>query len=231
MYNGGLKMARILLREKVISMRSDGASLTEIGEKLPIPKSTIRYWCRNIILSNEQQKRLFTKQKLAGLYAAERIRKKRIELTKQLFNTGIKEIGKISGRELFLIGTALYWAEGYRKGDGEFGFTNSDPKMIKVIIRWLEEQCEINRDRVHLRLCINAIHKKRVKEINDFWSRATRIPLSQFSKPTLINCKNTKIYNESSNYFGTLRIKVYKSTNLKRKVMGWIEGVILNSVN
>lgn len=221
-------MANTLLRDRVRLLRSRGASLNELAQRLKVPKSTVRFWCRDIVLSKEQQKRLFRRQQLSGVLAAEKIRQKRLLITKQLLREGAFEIGKISPRELMLIGAALYWAEGYRKGDGEFGFTNSDPKMIRFIIRWLNEACRVNKKDIKLRVCINAMHKNRIKDIHEFWSTTTGISALQFSRPTLIHTVNKKVYLDTNNYFGTLRVKVRHSTNLRRKIMGWIEGIAKN---
>lgn len=218
-------MADTLLRDKARVLRSRGASLNEITHRLKVPKSTVRYWCRDIELSDAQQQQIFHKQKLGGIKAAELMRRQRLLRTRQLVNQGKKEIGRLSPRELLLIGAALYWAEGYRKGDGEFGFTNSDPSMVKFMVRWLKEACGVQKDRIHLRLCLNAAHRPRVDEIEKFWAEVTRIPRSQFSKPTLIRARHKKQYLNPSAYFGMLRIKVRQSTNFRRKIVGWIEGI------
>ena len=218
-------MANVLVRDKARLLRSDGASLDEIVLQLQVPKSTVRYWCRDIVLSQSQQRRIFEKQKMSGKEAAERVRQKRIVLIERLRKEGAKQIGRLSAKELLLAGTALYWAEGYRKGDGEFGFTNSDPTMIRFIIRWLKECCKVEADRIHARICINAIHKNRMKEVKEFWIEATGLPEDQFSKPTFINVVSKKRYWNSNQYFGTLRVKVRRSTDLRRMVMGWIEGL------
>ena len=43
---------------------------------------------------------------------------------------------------------------------------------------------------------------------------------------TIVIIPLTKImHNIADSYFGTLRIKVRKSKNLKRKIMGWIDGM------
>lgn len=222
-------MARILLRDKARVLRSHGASLNEIAHRFPVPKSTIRYWCRDILLSSQQQQRLFRKQKLGGIFAAEKIRQKRIQITGALRIEGIREVGKMLPRELLLVGAALYWAEGYRKGDGEFGFTNSDSEMVRLIIRWLVESCGIAKKDIHLRVCINVAHKGRLTRIHSFWSQSTGIPQNQFSSPTLIRVTSKKHYLNNDAYFGTLRIKVRRSTNLRRRIMGWISGLASNS--
>ncbi len=218
-------MARTLLRDKVRNLRLKGKSLNEITGLLKVPKSTVRFWCRDISLTKAQRQRLSKKQRIGGILAAEKLRNERIKLTKHLFDEGIRETGTLSKRELFLVGVALYWAEGYQKGDGEFGFTNANPKMIVLIISWLQRACGVNREKIHLKICINSVHRHRLKEIRRFWSKITDIPTYQFDKPTLIKLNNKKLYQNSSEYFGTLRIKIYQSTNLKRKIMGWIEGL------
>ena len=218
-------MANTLARDKARMLRSDGASLNEIVSRLRVPKSTVRYWCRDILLTHSQQRRIFEKQRISGIEAAEKVRQRRIGLIKRFRKEGIKQIGKVSKRDLLLVGIALYWAEGYRKGDGEFGFTNSDPKMIRLIIRWLKECCKVEADRIHARICINAVHGSRMKEVKGFWIDVTGLPEDQFSKPTFINVASKKHYWNSDQYFGTLRVKVRRSTDLRRRVMGWIEGL------
>lgn len=222
-------MANTILCEKARVLRVQGMSLNEIRDTLKIPKSTARYWCRDISMPDSLKERLMKKQKIGGLIAAEKLRKKRIEETERLLNEGIKDIGQLAPRELFLVGLALYWAEGYRKGNEEFGFTNSDPRMVQFMIRWLQEVCDIPKERIRLRICINAMHKKRLHAIQQFWYEHTEIPLTQFSKPTLIKINNKKKYLNSSQYFGTLRIKVLKGTAFRRKVMGWLEGIARES--
>lgn len=214
-----------ILKDKTRKMRSRGASFNAITAALNLPKSTIRYWCRNIILSEYQQQKLHARQKLGGIRAAEKRRRVRITLTKNLLKEGKNEIGNATKKEKLIAGAALYWAEGYRKGDGEFGFTNSDPQMIKFIIRWLQKICGVGKERIFLRVCINAIHENRIKSITEFWSKTTGIPSTQFTRPTFINVKTRKSYANQKEYFGTLRVKVRNSTNLRRKIMGWIQGL------
>ena len=218
-------MAHTLIRDNARVLRKRGKSLNEITKQLGVPKSTVRHWCRDIVLTESQQKHLFGKQKMGAIMSAERLRDKRIAVTKQLVKEGRDEIGSINLRELKLIGSALYWAEGYRKGDGEFGFTNSDPAMIVLILKWLVDVCDIDPERIHIRICINTSHQKRILEIKKYWIKVTHLPASQFSNPTLIKVISKNAYINSSEYFGTLRVKVRKSTNLRRKILGWIDGV------
>ena len=218
-------MTHIFLRDRVRMLRKKGKSLNEITRSINVPKSTVRYWCRNIILSQIQQKRLISIQRMGGARAAEAIRARRIKLTERLFKEGVSEIRNLTRRERFLIGIALYWAEGYRKGNQEFGFTNSDPQMVRFLIRWLTYSCGIDKKRVYARICINASYQNHLKEISYFWRRITKFDQSQFSNPTFIRVANQKKYLDKSGYHGLLRVKVRRSTNFRRKIMGWIAGI------
>jgi len=223
-------MVRFIEKNKALKLRKKGRSINEIAGKLNIAKSTVSSWCRNIPLGPEQIQRLAKRQE-SGSYKGrikflERIRKKRIKEVALLRKQGIKEIGKLNKRDLFIGGVAMYWSEGYTYSSGDqVGFTNSDPKMILFILKWFKEICKIPIDRLTLQVKINKIHKNRIKEVENYWSRLTNFSLSQFNKTVLIKSKTKKIYPNSSVHYGTLRVTVRQGTRLRRKIAGWIEGL------
>jgi len=224
-------MARIKKKILAQELRRKGLSINEIAEKLRMQKSgSISKWCCNIILTPEQIERLAKKQK-SGSYKGrmkflETIRKTRMKEVALLRKQGLREIGSLDRRDLFISGIAMYWSEGYTAPSNyDVGFTNSDPKMILFMLEWFKNCCKISIDRFSLRVGINKIHKKRVKEVEKYWSDLTEIPLSQFNKPSLKKTETKKIYENYNEHFGTLRIKVRKGTRLRRKIDGWIEGI------
>jgi len=223
-------MARIIKKNKALKLRKRGKSINEIAAKLNIAKSTVGSWCRNIQLGPEQIERLAKRQE-SGSYKGrmkflERVRKERIKEVALLRKQGIKEIGKLSKRDLFIGGVAMYWSEGYTYSGGEqVGFTNSDPKMILLMLRWLKEICKVSDDNISLQVKINKIHKDRIKEVESYWSNLTKIPVGQFNKTVLIKSKTKKIYPNSNAHYGTLRVTVRQGTRLRRKITGWIEGL------
>jgi len=156
----------------------------------------------------------------------ERLRRQRIEEVKKLRKEGLKEFGKLNRRDLFVAGIAMYWSEGYTySGGDQVGFTNSDPRMILLMLQWFKEICQISSNRIALQVKINKIHKERVKEIENYWFKLTKIPLQQFNKTVLIKSNIRKVYLNPDNYYGTLRIIVHRGTQLRRKINGWIEGL------
>ncbi|MBI2038561.1 MAG: helix-turn-helix domain-containing protein, partial [Candidatus Nealsonbacteria bacterium] len=109
-------MAKTLKREKALELRKKGKSIKEISRALNVAKSTVSAWCRDIILGRKQIEGLIKKQR-SGSYRgrmiiAEKFRRIRIEEEKLLRIRGLREIGKLTKRELFITGIGMYWSEG-----------------------------------------------------------------------------------------------------------------------
>jgi len=212
-------------------LRKQGLSISEIAEKLDMRRSgTISMWCRDISLTPRQIERLIKKQKSGSAKGAQKLKQKRLEEVKMLKERGLREIGEINGRDLFIAGLAIYWSEGYTyEGGDQVGFTNSDPKMILLMLEWFEKICEVSKERFKLAVRINQNHKHKTREVESYWSNLTGIPLSQFNKTVLIKSKSKKVYPNSKNYFGTPRITIRRSSHLRRKINGWIGGLAKRS--
>ena len=225
-------MARIKEKNKVLKLRQKGRSINEIVKKLDIPKSTVSQWCRDIQLTQEQIERLSKRQE-SGSYKGrmkflERIRRERIEEIAKLRKEGLKEIGNLNRRDIFIAGVAMYWSEGYTyPGGDQVGFTNSDPKMILFMLKWLREICKISVEKLSFQIKINKLHKNRIRDVENYWSKLTEVPLSQFNKTILIKSNIKKIYPNPNVHYGTLRIVVRQGTKLRRKIHGWIEGLAI----
>lgn len=222
------------LKDKAIKFRKNGLTYSQILEKVPVAKSTLSLWLRDVGLS-KHQKQLVTKKRIAGSKKGAQARKNtRILMTKDIKTRSLSEIAKLNKRDLFLIGVALYWAEGhkektYRIGSGVH-FTNMDHKMIKFFLEWLEVICQVSKNDLIFGLYLHSSHKGRIKEIIKFWSKVTGSPSSSFTRIYLKqgNLK-TKRKNIDKNYFGTLRVSVRRSSKLNRKIAGWIDGLINNT--
>ncbi|HEY4503685.1 MAG TPA: hypothetical protein VJJ28_01065 [Candidatus Paceibacterota bacterium] len=127
-------------------------------------------------------------------------------------------------RDLLVIGIGLYWAEGSKKEDGSgFSFINSDHLMIKLMYDWLIKIMSIKKKQLIINLVINITHKDRERKILNFWSNLLDFPLGDFGNTTFIKTSHYRIYNNHSDYFGMLRIKVKSSSWLRRRILGMIK--------
>lgn len=218
------------LKNKALALRKKGLTYSEILKQVPVAKSTLSLWLKDVGLSKPQKQKITKKRLEAGKRGGEAKRRQRIEKTKKIQEKAIKDVGTISQREFWLMGTMLYWAEGskekrYRTG-GLMDFSNSDPEMIKFYILWLTEILKVSRDRLRFGIYIHENSRNKVKDVVKFWARTTGFSENKFDyiyfkkhNPKTIR-KNTGV-----SYYGTLRVRVSKSTDLCRKVMGWVRGV------
>jgi len=225
-------MANITKKLLAQELRRKGYSISEIAKKLKMHKSgTIGKWCRDIPLTSEQIERLAKKQE-SGSYkgrmiAVEKLRKDRMKEVKLMRKEGLREIGNLNKRDLFISGVGMYWSEGETyPGSDRLSFTNSDPRMILFMLKWFKEICKVPDNKFSLQVKINKIHKSRAREVEKYWSKLTGIPLTQFNKTVLIKSKTKKVYPNLDTHYGTLRIVVRQGTQLRRKINGWIEGLM-----
>lgn len=216
-------------KDKAIKLRKKGFSLNEISKKLNKNKSTVAHWCKDIQLNNKQIERLRTKSiesgKKSGIKISETAKEKRLYLDNKYSNIGKKDLIRTNRKELFYLGLGLYWGEGYKKGNYEFGFTNSDPNIIRLFMKWVKEIYSVNQNDFILRVSINNLYRKSNSEIINYWSKVTKTSLDQFTKTSFIKTDLKRKYLTKNAYYGTLRIKVRNGSNLKRRVLGSIKNI------
>ncbi len=218
-----------LIREQARRLRTSGGSLHEIAKKLSQSKSTVSYWCRDIELTDSQLLVLSEKQRDAGrigrMIAAQQKHNQRIIATQMQCARGRDDVGVLSERDIFILGLALYWGEGYKRGNEECGITNTDPNIILSFIVWVHAVYGIQKDDLILRVSVNESHKDRTHQIEQYWSQLTGISKLQFTRTSLIKTPRKKTYSDSNSYVGTLRVKVRRATALRRRILGSIEEV------
>lgn len=214
--------------EKAIALRKKGISIKKIAKLLGVSVSIIAVWSRDVELTEEQKEKL-KRRKVRVRHLRRLARQSHLEKVsrvKKLLKDANAEIKHLSDQELFLTGLALYWAEGFKSvKEGRLGFCNSDPRMIKFIIKWFEKALKIKRENFILRTEFNETHKDRTEDIKNFWSKLTNMPLNQFEKPFYHRSTWLRDYTNRGDYYGVLRVRVRKSSELLNKTRGWISGL------
>lgn len=223
-------MTKPYIKEKALLLRKRGLSIKDIASDLGVSKSTASVWCRDIEMSPAAIKRIANngnaKATEALLKYSEQKRASRKLNEQKSSLVGAKKLGTLSNRDIYCLGLGLYWGEGYKAGNQEFGFTNSDPWMILFYVKWLETTFNIDATNLILRVSINHTHKERISEVESYWSNLLGIPFSQFTKSSLIKSKSKKVYLNKDAHMGTLRIKVRRGTSLRREVLGAIRSIV-----
>lgn len=220
-------MAKFEKRIKAHRLRKSGRSILFISKKLKVSKSTVSIWCRTLKLTPKQKEHLLRNAIKAGfkgrLIGAEMNKRKKQERIDFYKKSSKKEIGRISRRDFLIAGIALYWGEGSKKS--KLSFINSDPTMIKFMFRWFQKIILVRKEEFIPRIFINAIHKPRINKVFRFWSSLLKLPIKQFGSPIFLKKKPKKIYENYDSYYGVLALEIRKSTNLKYRMLGFIEAL------
>jgi len=218
------------LKQKAILLRKKGFSYSEILKVIPVAKSTLSLWLRSEKLSNIQKQRFTEKKYNSALQGGAAKRKKRILITRNIINKSKNEIKRIDQDSFKIIGSVLYWCEGAKQKENNVSqgvvFSNSDPKMIKLFIKWLHECLDISNDDIATEIYIHETKLNKIDKIRDYWTSVVGFPKNNINKIYIKRGKlKTLRKNTGENYFGLLRVKVRNSTSLNRRVSGWIEGI------
>lgn len=158
---------------------------------------------------------------MRGATKKREIRLKQLELIKEAVR---KDFKKLDTHNLWLAGVMLYWAEGSKEKSHNIGqqtiFNNSDPKMIKLFVKWLKEIIGVSQEDLIFEIYIHKTGD--VKKALDWWSNVVSCEKEKFKvyfKRHQIKRTNRK--NTGENYHGSLRVKVRKSSLLNRKIAAW----------
>lgn len=204
--------------QKAVELRRNGWSYKEIQKNVKVAKSTLSYWLKDIPLSDDHRKRLYTKKISILTYGSQSQRERRKREIDGIKKAARKDVTLPLSKQTYrLLGAALYWAEG-SKGRG-FEITNSDPQLILFMVKWLENIFGIQPST--LKASLNMYDQQKESDIKKFWSELTNIPLDNFGK-SYIKPPN-KGYKKNTLYYGTIKIRVPKSVDLTYCVLGWIE--------
>lgn len=205
-------------------MRQQGFSYDEILKSgVKVSQSTISRWCHDIALTETQKRRLLEKKHqtslIKSLVARATESKARADKWAQ---EQVKKFKKLFDGEKLLpiIGAALYWAEGAKiTGYKSFEFTNTDPKMIRIMMRFLREVMCVPENKL---LVIVRIGKEgNLEKARCFWSKVTKLPFDNFRGPELLTLtENSKSLIKYPH--GMCRIFIH-DVDMARKVASLIE--------
>ena len=211
-------------KELVQSLRQEGLSYREILGRVsfPLARSTISHWCRDITLTPEQLDRLdrlYQEGKYRGrLLGSKATQHHRAQEVEEIRARARAEVPRRRGNNLWLAGLMLYWGEGSKTEDP--GLSNSDPEMVRFMMRWFRETCRVPERKFKAYLHLHSGQDE--ASMKTFWAEVTELPLFQFGK-SYVKREGTG-HRKNILYNGTIRIDIY-SRDLLYTILGWIEGI------
>jgi len=221
------------LHARARQLRALGQDYEEIAAALSVAKSSVSLWVRDLprvtrFSTAEGKER--SAEGTRRYWAARRLAKEADRATARA--TAASEIGALTHRELVIAGAIAYWCEGSKNKPGPWNdhvaFTNSDPALIWLFLRFLEATGTPRED-VSFRIYIH--ESADVESAQQFWLGATGASPDQFRTPTLKrhNPKTVR-KNIGEGYYGCLRVDVRRSSGLYHKIEGWAGGILTATV-
>lgn len=218
--------------QAALALRLEGKTYGEIRRNFKIPKSTLSNWFSTLELDERIKKILESKRKNGYLKLIEfnkvrtkRIRKENEDIRKEYES----QVGKLSKRELSIIGAALYWGEGYKNFNLKSGaypyicLANSDPVMIRVFVAFLERVLKISKERIKCPVMIypNTNPQKAIR----YWHSITQIPVENFRTQITVSRASQGKRPWNLLPYGTLQLRVSKRQEFF-KIRGLIDGIV-----
>lgn len=216
---------------KAIELRMAGKSYNEIARDLGIGKSLLSYWLKDLQLPSEAKKILEEKSNYAKEKFQDYNRQKHERVQKenaQIRGDSVERVKILRSYELLLLGAALYWAEGYKRHAGKrptayLSFSNSDPDMIKLFMRFTREILKVSEEKVkpsiHLYPGIDKI------EAIAYWSNIMNIPRKKFRASFMVSRASQGKRPKNLLPYGTLDLRI-QSRQKFFEVMGLIDGLV-----
>ena len=181
-------------------LRRRGFSLNEIKQNVPAGYGTIFRYIKGVKIDPKYKRVWFGKR------GGSRKRKKLAEIKASL--KARKLITSLSYEEKAIFLSALYWAEGNKR---EFGFTNTDPDMIRIFVQGLEEIFDVPKDQI--RVSIRTYEDLDKERCLDFWSKIVGIPKDRF-----VNVNILKGKKQGKLRYGMCRIRITKGANMLKYI-------------
>jgi hypothetical protein len=182
---------------------------------IPVKKSTLATWCREVELTEEQIAALKLRRPPIPGVPRDTQRKRRREIELIRAQAALKAIHLLQ-EPLWTAGVSLYWGEGF-KTQSTLGMANADPHALRLFIRWADAYLPpLNGYRARLNL-----HADNDEEAaRQWWSEQIDLPLGDFTK-TFIKPDGT---GHRKNYlpYGVCLVSKRRSADAFHTAMAWV---------
>lgn len=196
------------LYNKAILLRSKGFSQNEIRRRIPIAHGTVSRWCRDVILTQKQKERLIRKRNNNPFIRY--LKQQAFQSRKEARIWAKEQVSKIlfdENKSLLIAGAMLYWAEGSKlESRNGIEFTNTDPKIITLMMRFFREMLSVPEDK--FKIIIRISDRGDEEKAKTYWSKVTNVSRRNFRRSEKLkltpNSKSLRRYP-----YGMCRIYIY----------------------
>ena len=223
-------MKDVVLREKAATLRREGYSYSYISQKLALSKSTLSGWLAKVPYTPNKE----TLDKIGNSRAASGLAKHKMKLASFVLASqqARKDIGRLSDRDVFMLGIGMYTGEGTKDGNS-IRLVNANPDIIRFAICWFQRACALKPGNFRVRL--HLYPDTDASESLSFWSNALHLPKSQFYPPCIDLRQDKRRMKKGKLPYGTAHLSIKSNGKkafgvaLARRINAWIELVLKNA--
>ncbi|QQG38199.1 MAG: helix-turn-helix domain-containing protein [Candidatus Kaiserbacteria bacterium] len=198
-------MTRFLERERAKSLRAEGKSYSEIKAILGVSKSTLSEWLHDQPLSDKRMRELRDSNPRRIENFRRTMQKKREFRLQTAYEQAKYDIGPLSKRDLSIAGFYLYWGEGIKAQRGTIGVANTDPAIIRAVLKWMGS---FGIDKKAIRVRLHLYSDMNEKKETAYWSKMLEIGTDKFRKPYIKKSALTGLTYKSGHGHGTCNLIV-----------------------
>jgi len=199
------------LREKAIQLRlGQELSYAEIRSRLGVPKSTLCYWLRELPLSKERilelRRQGWQKSEAKIEIFRATMREKREQKCQEIYSEQKKKMQLLSKDSFFTAGLMLYLSEGNKMDYSQIALANTDCRVIKFFIQWLDDFLGIAKDKV--KVALNLYENMDIEKEKKFWQDELGLAESQFYKTAIRKLQKSSFSYKESFRHGTCALHI-----------------------
>jgi hypothetical protein len=199
-------------------LRRLGLSYGEIMDLIPVKKSTLATWCREVKLTEEQLVAIKSRRPPFPGIPRDTQRKRHREI--HLIEAQARlEALHLQDDPFWAMGVALYWAEG-TKASRRLELAHSEPEALRLFMSWARR---FFRPDAIFGAAINLHFDNDEQAAKKYWSAQLRIDPARFTK-TFIKPDGTG-HRKNHLPSGVCRVTMKRSTDAFITTMSWIDFV------
>ncbi len=183
-------------KEQIKKLRTKGWSLPEIQKDTGVGYGTVYRYIKDVQIDANYFSSWLGKR--SGSI------KRKIELEQIAKNQAEQVISTLSVKEKMIFLSTLYWGEGSKL---DFGLSNTDPELIRVFVKGLQEVFGIQSSR--FRISIRIYEDLNKEECLEFWQNITGMPRSNFVSVNILRGKKAGKLK-----YGMCRVRISKGGDL-----------------
>lgn len=199
-------------------LRRVGLSYGEIMELIPVKKSTLATWCRDVRLTDEQLAAIKARTAQEPGLPRDTQRKRRGEIEK-LRRMAVDRLPGLLTDPIWLAGTVLYWAEG-SKTRNQLRLANTDPNALRLFISWVHGYLD---PEASFSIQLHLHHGNDELAAREHWQTELGLRTANFHK-TYVKPRGTG-HRKNHLPHGVCTVRVRRCGDMWQTAMAWVEAL------